>query len=611
MATCSNCGNELREGAVFCTACGKPVKNQEKLRGYDIIADYMQWNMLPGQIAVRIDQDDFEGTIKGINIPPGVKSLITIDGKILGELGPGRYDFDVLSDSSAISRFQRFIAEVFKGHGDTASNFISIILIREAGFPLSVYIEGLPAADVSVSAALSFSCQINDILAFHKALLVEQKDVTSSFVSSLLKTDITSKLRRYTKDKSYRELLDEDAVIEETRPIFEACFTASYPYLSLNNVSSFVFSNEPLDEVRKLDEELHVSEAGLAQIRRRNDFMLRLNREDMEQQLRHASSEADFSALMEKVDERKLLTDEERQAFALLLASQRRLREARTKEDEEVALSGIRQSKLLRDSEYDSLVRSLQQKDKMQEISDAQLAARAMFDGESELESLQVRREEDIKAIRHKNAIERKKLEDEYYLNLRRETLRLDREETSSQIDALRQAQEIRLARESAYHNMELEKQKLAIEAEQEKLRLNLSSEEEKLKVYSGMNAEQIMAANPCITPAAAEALARKFSSEQAEEKVRLVQEKSEEMRSFMEKQMDLMRTMVIAEGHKRESEVERVRSDARSEQDRYTQVMETTVRSITGAGRVSTCPSCGASNPVEATFCQTCGKRM
>ena len=109
MAVCRKCGSELREGAKFCTKCGAAVASESMLKcpvcgasvsegakfcnacgaslareeaagpAVSVRSDYLQWNILPGQIAVRIDEKDLDEDqkAKGISIQPGVKAIVS------------------------------------------------------------------------------------------------------------------------------------------------------------------------------------------------------------------------------------------------------------------------------------------------------------------------------------------------------------------------------------------------------------------------------------------------------------------------------------------------------------------------------------------------------
>lgn len=103
--------------------------------------------------------------------------------------------------------------------------------------------------------------------------------------------------------------------------------------------------------------------------------------------------------------------------------------------------------------------------------------------------------------------------------------------------------------------------------------------------------------------------------------------EQKDEMRSFMESQMALMRDMVYDHNATRkdmlkakDEELDRVRADSSAHESRYSHVMETTVQAVASGTKsnqqkrsskemdVVFCPSCGAQNPAGSMFCAECG---
>ena len=62
------------------------------------IGSYIQWTILPGQLAVKIDENDIATygrvqTIKGVSIQAGLKALLLVSGKVVAQLDPGSYAF--------------------------------------------------------------------------------------------------------------------------------------------------------------------------------------------------------------------------------------------------------------------------------------------------------------------------------------------------------------------------------------------------------------------------------------------------------------------------------------------------------------------------------------
>ena len=157
-----------------------------------------------------------------------------------------------------------------------------------------------------------------------------------------------------------------------------------------------------------------------------------------------------------------------------------------------------------------------------------------------------------------------------------------------------------------------------------EKQRLDAETELEKKRIFAAMSFEQIMALNPDITPQAAQALAEKFKAEgtraASDDKVAMAMAQKDEMRSFMEQQMSLMRDVVQSTAgirnaimDEKDRELARTREDAERHNDRYSEAMQTTVRAVAGArdGTRKKCPKCGHENEPDGKFCLECGTSL
>ena len=78
----SKLGNPLKPGAKFCGKCGSKigdVTGTSQNSGVDITkqASFIQWNILPGQLALKIDSKEIAayGRVKGIVIQQGLRAL--------------------------------------------------------------------------------------------------------------------------------------------------------------------------------------------------------------------------------------------------------------------------------------------------------------------------------------------------------------------------------------------------------------------------------------------------------------------------------------------------------------------------------------------------------
>ena len=193
---------------------------------------------------------------------------------------------------------------------------------------------------------------------------------------------------------------------------------------------------------------------------------------------------------------------------------------------------------------------------------------------------------------------------------------------------------------------------------EEEMQRQQLEAKIENQRIYAGMTFEQIMAANPDISPEAAKALAQKFASESKDE---LLRAREADMAKQSEQQMEMMRMMQqmamagmgANQQHQKEmmyakqSELERTRADASRNEDRILAGVQSTVTaagvafsgrangqqpqrrkevppSVTSTSSASSssqgtaasnpapsagkCPKCGTNLEPDSSFCGECG---
>jgi hypothetical protein len=180
----------------------------------------------------------------------------------------------------------------------------------------------------------------------------------------------------------------------------------------------------------------------------------------------------------------------------------------------------------------------------------------------------ELRGEISLKRVQDEYDDDRREKDASFSDSRRRAEMQLDREEQQNQLDMLRQAQAIRMEREDAEHRRTMEVEKLKADAKLESQR-----------IYAGMSFEQIMAANPDISPEAAKALAQKFNSDSKDE---LLKAREADMVRQSAQQMEMMKMMqqmaIAGMGAKqsfqdemiaaKQAELNRTRDDANLNQD-------------------------------------------
>ena len=134
---CAKCGAELTPGKKFCGKCGTPVAaapSAEKEAEMVMSAGFVHWNILPGQLAAKVDEQDLAAykDIKGFVVQEGIKALFFADGALVGELPGGKYPFKDMGveEKKGLKKFFANIAAFFKGKQASAlADAASIIIV--------------------------------------------------------------------------------------------------------------------------------------------------------------------------------------------------------------------------------------------------------------------------------------------------------------------------------------------------------------------------------------------------------------------------------------------------------------------------------------------------
>ena len=648
---CAKCGAELTPGKKFCGKCGTPVAaapSAEKEAEMVMSAGFVHWNILPGQLAAKVDEQDLAAykDIKGFVVQEGIKALFFADGALVGELPGGKYPFKDMGveEKKGLKKFFANIAAFFKGKqasalADAAS--IIIVLMRDAEFPMVFVEKDMPTAGIRSDVAVHIMAKITNIIQFYRDQLLDKKFVSFEKLAEAIRPSIRTLLEDVVTGVDAASISSNAQMRESILDSLKLNISSIFPYISVERVIRLSGSNEELEELRKMEEELYISEKELEQLSKRNNFLNRLNDEKLQQQLREAQTQADFVAAMNKIDEQNQLTEDEKAKFADMLYWQRKLREATSKDEGEAALAQLEKNGLLRAEELDVLKSDIEQRKKLKDLSDGQALAMLTLQNNMALDKQKLQWEIEIGNERIKNTLERQRMQDAYADERRKAEMAMDKEEQLTQLELLRQAQALRQEREDAEHKRKMEEEAAARSHEQTMTEMEQKHEEEMRRMFQNMSAEQIMAANPDISEAAANALAEKFKSQNAQAQVdmankhsediqRIMQENAAQQNATMQQMMQMMGTMFAGQQARKDAEIADIRKDANAHQDRMENIIKTQATAAYGAaGKIYAkapekekpannsrkdafaCPSCGAEIEEGSSFCGECGNSL
>ena len=688
---CPKCLKTVAASAKFCNYCGHPLQQDAGAvsAGDESISfkhGYITWHVLPGQLAVKIDEADIAayGRVRGLCVAPGTRALLFTEGRFTASLESGKYPFrDVEelpkkeNEAPEKNRIFRFFRNVANFVANGVSNLVStitndrrytVVLVKGSEFPLIYQVDEVPTKHIRCTVGAHLLCKIDNLNGFFDAMMGDRKFITLESFAESLKPTVESSIRRSLVGVAIENISYSAGAAQIIFTELQKMITDIYPFIAVTKIIDLTADQAELENIRRLQEELYISEQELEQVHRRNEFLNRMQDEDNANELHRARTRVDFEALMNRINRDERMNREEQERFVLMLEAERRLLEARTDADTENALDQLEQSRMLSNEELDRVRRAINHRATMERIGqtheetmaelkndqaidwavlqNSQMIAMSTLQSEEAIDRERLNWEIEIGNKRFENQMARQQREDEYADHRRDIDYDFKKRKMADKMELLRQINGMKEEQTNSEHrrNLELMETEHRFEMDERKMHLDersmiLNADLKKNEIYATMTAEQIMAANPNISPAAAQALSERYRAialaEQNSRTEELSRQYYDDLKSILAQQMDLTRDVIGANKKANEDllaakqeELNRVHADSERHQDRFVDGMKTTIGSVAAAAgnfqaaaaqmpavvnNTTTvfCPNCGKSNAAGSVACSECGKTI
>lgn len=461
------------------------------------------------------------------------------------------------------------------------NKIFSVTLKLDKSFMLPISFEGQYAIKTKVldtNVGFEAYFKIDDFKKFSEHYLGDKEKVTYSDIANEIRPQLKSCIQSVLQDVDLNSTNLSDDQIQKIKEKIAVDTNNNFFGIVLEKVITISTSNEALDRIRKKEGELAVSEKELDLLARTQEFRNRLTNQNNTQALIEARTDKDQAFELGKINNDGLLQEDELEKFRMVLSREKRIREASNEEEIRAALIDIEKTGLLKDEDLENLKRSITERSEdhdmarfhsveIMQLSNTLEIDRKNLEWEYEIGDKRIQLEIDRRRKQLQAEIGFTELEieqwkkiDDYEDSKFYQELKRNRTAAEAEIDLRAKARETdidldnkemdaQMARMAKLKEMEMAEQKQANEhailAEKQKL----DQEVQMAETYKGMSFEQIMAANPNISPAAAAALAKKFEADAAASSSSTAaadaKENQAKMESFMQKQMEMQMQMM------------------------------------------------------------------
>ncbi len=338
------------------------------------------WIARDNDFATRVEVSDIAGFFfKTLTIEPGVRAMILEGGHSVGEVPPGQYTLQGLTDKLKF----------------WTKKTITAILTRQGEVALDLNCSGLATSELlEVEVAVRLSVQIDDVALFQKNLLASRQALTVDDLREIVLPIVRQALWETVGRLSIKDLTGDQARTDLELCVGQALGTALVRNgLRFSHVQTLSVSHPEYDEHRRrtgqlwlqrLDLEHDHSAASLAADRLFAEIQQQEKTNELEvlaQQVSADRMEGDLAARIRRVGIRQKLRQ------AILAGEFDRL-----KSEDELAQFLLQRDteKLLRQDEFETLAATLKEQSADRSVVRIQLLRKLEVEQQAELQGLRV-----------------------------------------------------------------------------------------------------------------------------------------------------------------------------------------------------------------------------
>jgi len=586
LTKCGSCGSEVSRQSKFCWRCGADLAAMAKPL---LIGD--RWVRHAEDFAVRVDGEDLEGWLsKPLIVEHGTRALLFQAGKFRGELREGRYDM-----GGFLKHLNHFMV----------NQAASVLLVEAGDTTIDLENSNLWTSDkLEVGAVERLVLRVADPDAMFVNLFKGRNRISLDDIEAQLADEIqmllTGIVARYPGDQLTQDAGVRDLIEGQLRDTLAV--TLKRLGLELVQVRFIRFVGEESEELRRTWGELRVQEEKVKINEARARLHQRLRETVTQDRMDKFKNEKDFEAFVRQTEHELGLGQVIREDEMARLRERFQFERSRDSLLRRIQLEGIENDDR-REQAWQELVADEDQRDEHHRRE----LQRTLSEAKSEVEVTQARVE--LRKIEHAQEMREQELEHVQ-----------DMREASDGVGILERMQEV----EQAALDREQQREAAALKARSQATVEALLSivdgpaadrivQMERLRAQQSMSPEQMLALAADASPAAAQALAKKYEADG---------QLSADKAALLEKQLAQQREM--SDGYA--ERMERLMQTALSQMGGVATAGATTpdpkqtvvvpggggapivVNPLSAAG---TCRHCGAVLEAGGGFCPRCGKKQ